>query len=65
VIEKIWGNDSPLLLNWNINSIVDAWIPGFKGMRAGGTRELIAPSSWAYRSGALVYLVKLVKVEPS
>jgi hypothetical protein len=33
-------------------------------MRVGGVRELVAPSSWAYGDGPLVYLIKLVKVEP-
>jgi FKBP-type peptidyl-prolyl cis-trans isomerase len=32
-------------------------------MREGEWRELIVPSDWAYRNGALVYLVELRKVK--
>jgi peptidylprolyl isomerase len=62
LIENVWKWE-PLTFPWNINEIVDAWWPGLRGMRAGGVRELIAPSSWAYGDGALVYLVKLAWVE--
>ncbi|MGN6257870.1 MAG: FKBP-type peptidyl-prolyl cis-trans isomerase [Solirubrobacterales bacterium] len=56
-----WGEFTPYV--WNINQLVDAWWPGLKGIRAGGMRELIAPSSWAYGNGALVYLVKVSGIE--
>jgi peptidylprolyl isomerase len=36
---------------------------GLQGMRVGGIRELIAPSSLVYNEGALVYLIRLDKVE--
>jgi len=61
--QGVWQT-TPEQFTWNINRHVDAWIPGLKGMRAGGVRELVAPSSWAYGDGPLVYLVKLVKLEP-
>jgi peptidylprolyl isomerase len=54
----------PELLYWNMERIVDAWIPGLKGMRAGGIRELVAPSSWAYENGPVVYLVKVTEIKP-
>ncbi len=63
VFENAW-RQSLQSLKWNIAYVVDGWIPGLKGMQAGGIRELVLPSSWAYQNGALVYLVKLVKLEP-
>lgn len=64
VFENLW-HKAPLSVNWDIQGVVDGWVPGLKGMRAGGVRELILPSHWAYGNGALVYLVKLVEVGPS
>jgi hypothetical protein len=55
----------PELFYWDMERIVDAWIPGLKGVRAGGIRELVAPSSWAYESGPVVYLVKVTEIEPA
>lgn len=61
IFERAWKQSESLV--WNINKVVDGWWPGLRGMRAGGVRELIVPSSWAYGNGALVYIVKLHKVE--
>jgi peptidylprolyl isomerase len=61
--QEVWGA-SPERFTWNDGHHVDAWVAGLKGMRVGGVRELVAPSSWAYGDGPLVYLIKLVKVEP-
>ena len=38
------------------------WEVGTPGMRAGGIRELIVPSRMAYKNGALVYVVQVVRV---
>lgn len=54
--------DSPLEATWRVSELVDAWDVGLVGMRAGGVRELIAPSSLTYGDGALVYLIRLIEV---
>ncbi|HEX6457095.1 MAG TPA: FKBP-type peptidyl-prolyl cis-trans isomerase [Solirubrobacterales bacterium] len=59
--ERVWKQPESLV--WNINKVVDGWWPGLRGMHEGGIRELIVPSSWAYGTGALVYLVNLKRVE--
>jgi peptidylprolyl isomerase len=61
--EEAWSKN-PGSLIWDIEQVVDGWWPGLKGMREGGLRELIVPSSWAYGNGARVYLVELVHAEP-
>jgi FKBP-type peptidyl-prolyl cis-trans isomerase len=63
VIEPYWRTP-PGRLPWGTGALVDGWEPGLKGMRAGGIRELIVPSSMAYENGPRVYLVKLVGIEP-
>ena len=40
------------------------WEDGLKGVRAGGARELIVPADQAYGGDALVYLVKILEIEP-
>ncbi|MGN6257871.1 MAG: FKBP-type peptidyl-prolyl cis-trans isomerase [Solirubrobacterales bacterium] len=63
VFEDRW-HKQPGFRFWNIEGVVDGWVPGLKGMRVGGIRELIVPAELAYGNGALVYLVKLQQVEP-
>lgn len=62
VSETDW-NPAPWRLKWQIGELVDAWEPGLRGMRAGGLRELIAPSSMAYEHGPLVYLIEVAYLE--
>jgi peptidylprolyl isomerase len=62
VSETNW-KPQPWRLKWQIGELVDAWEPGLKGIRAGGLRELIAPSSMAYEYGPLVYLVEVAYLE--
>jgi FKBP-type peptidyl-prolyl cis-trans isomerase len=62
--EDHWQTD-PEQFFWNMDRLVDAWLPGLEGVRAGGIRELVAPSSWTYENGPLVYLVKVERIEPS
>lgn len=52
--------------NWELRKgrIVKGWVPGLRGMRVGGLRELLVPSRLAYHDGPLVYVVELVEVEP-
>jgi peptidylprolyl isomerase len=63
VIEDRW-RIPPESFSLDVRYLVDAWMPGLTGVRAGGLRELIAPSSLAYGNGPLVYLVKVLEVEP-
>lgn len=42
-----------------------AWEEGIWGMREGGRRELVVPSRLAFGSGAIDYVVELVRVEPA
>lgn len=46
--------------SYGVDELVKGWEPGLRGMRAGGSRELIVPSDWAYGSGDFVYVVKLL-----
>jgi len=62
--ESVWGKDGLFVQPWGVGELVPGWEIGLKGMRVGGTRQLIVPSKFAYESGALVFLVKLVGVEP-
>jgi peptidylprolyl isomerase len=62
VFENAWRGPTGTLL-YEIEDLVDGWWPGLRGMRVGGVRELVVPSSWAYGDGALVYLVKLNAIE--
>ncbi|HEY8502624.1 MAG TPA: FKBP-type peptidyl-prolyl cis-trans isomerase [Solirubrobacterales bacterium] len=62
VRESYWGPPRTVFI-YGDKTMVDGWIPGLKGMRIGGKRELILPASQAY-GNPLVYVVKLVKLEP-
>jgi peptidylprolyl isomerase len=62
VKETNWGRQ-PWRLKWKIGELVDGWEPGLKGVKAGGLRELIVPSSLAYESGPVVYLVDVAYLE--
>lgn len=53
----------PWRLKWKIGELVDGWEPGLKGIKAGGLRELIVPSSMAYENGPRVYLVEVAYLE--
>ncbi len=50
---------------WGDEALTQGWEIGLKGLRVGGVRELIVPSRLAYGSGALVYVVKLLKLTPT
>jgi hypothetical protein len=62
-LERNWGED-PWRLRWKIGELVDGWEPGLKGIRAGGIRELILPSRFAYDHGPMVYIVEAAEIEP-
>lgn len=59
LLQPFWH--SPRRYTWG--RFVDAWDAGLRGMRIGGIRELIAPSSLSYGDGAFVYLVQPLKLE--
>jgi peptidylprolyl isomerase len=60
--EPYWGSSAGSLI-WGTGERVPGWEPGLKGIRAGGIRELIVPSSLAYDRGALVYVVAVDEIE--
>jgi len=64
VAEPYWKRPtSPV--PWGTGERVQGWEPGLKGIRPGGIRELIVPSSLAYDEGPLVYVVEVTKIDPS
>ncbi len=62
-VETFWG-ESAFKWFWRRNQLTKGWEIGLEGMRVGGQRELIVPSKLAYDSGARVYFVELLKVDP-
>lgn len=62
VTETNW-KPQPWRLKWKIGELVDGWEPGLKGVKAGGLRELIVPSSKAYEDGPRVYLIEVAYLE--
>jgi len=60
--EDRWKADSRWI--FGTGEINEGWEIGLRGMRLGGVRELLVPSYLAYeQQGAIVYLVKLLKLE--
>jgi peptidylprolyl isomerase len=60
VFEERWEN--PWTFEFTPGELVSGLEKGLVGMKAGGSRELIVPSRLAYGDGALVYVVKVIKV---
>ena len=60
VSEPYW--DSPSTYTAGLGTYKEGWERGLKGIRVGGMRELIVPSSMAYGNGALVYVVQVLKL---
>jgi len=58
-----WDRSSPFVLDLEPKREVEAFEKGLIGMKAGGQRELIAPSRLAYGDGALVYRVDMLAVK--
>jgi peptidylprolyl isomerase len=61
--EDRWGKSGPFTFNFGIGEVRKGWEIGLKGMKVGGRRELILPSRLAYGTGALLYVVELLKIE--
>jgi peptidylprolyl isomerase len=62
--EAFWGKDNVFSFTFGSGEVRDGWETGLKGMKLGGQRELILPSRLAYGTGALLYVVELVAIEP-
>jgi hypothetical protein len=62
--EPYWDSSAGVL-SWGKGERVQGWEPGLKGIRAGGIRELIVPSTLAYGGFALVYVVAVDKIIPN
>jgi peptidylprolyl isomerase len=61
VVEPYWHEPSTYLFEWG--EYRKGWEIGLRGIRVGGIRELIVPSSMAYENGARVYIVQAVKLK--
>ena len=64
--EKAWAIEpywrSPTTYTFGLGTYKKGWEVGLKGIRIGGMRELIVPSSMAYGDGARVYVVQPLKL---
>lgn len=61
--EERWDPRNPFEIDFGPGLEVEGWEKGMIGMRVGGRRELIVPSKMAYGTGALVYVVDLLRVK--
>lgn len=59
-VEGYWH--SPSTYTFGLGTYKKGWEVGLRGIRAGGIRELIVPSSMAYGNGARVYVVQALKL---
>lgn len=53
------SSTTEILFAYGVGELVKAWEAGLRGMRVGGTRELIVPGPWAYGK-PVVYVVELL-----
>jgi FKBP-type peptidyl-prolyl cis-trans isomerase len=53
------SSTTEILFAYGVGELVKAWEVGLRGMRVGGTRELIVPGPWAYGK-PVVYVVDLL-----
>jgi peptidylprolyl isomerase len=60
--EAHWEKRGGFAWQYGKGKVVKGWVPGLRGMRVGGRRELIVPSRLAYNSGPLVYVLELIEV---
>jgi len=59
-----WPPSRPMTFELGSGTLPALWKAAFVGLRAGGVREVVAPSSLFNGSGAYDYLMALVSVEP-
>lgn len=62
--ESSWDGKAPESFVKDGGILIEGWELGMEGMKVGGRRELIVPSELGYKSGALLYVVDLLKVAP-
>lgn len=62
LIYDTWEQRGPS--HFHLKAMRTGWELGLNGMTVGGRRELIVPSRLAYHTGALIYLVDLLRVRP-
>lgn len=62
--ENSWKGKAPESFVKGEGILIDGWEQGMEGMKVGGRRELIVPSELGYKTGALIYVVDLLKVAP-
>lgn len=53
------SSTTEIIFAYGAGELVKAWEVGLRGMRVGGTRELIVPGPWAYGK-PVVYVVELL-----
>ena len=61
VFESLWRKPTPGY-SFGRGLQREGWEVGLKGIREGGVREMIVPSRMAYKNGALVYVVQVLKL---
>lgn len=59
-VERYWR--APSFYTAGLGTYKKGWEVGTKGIRVGGVRELIVPSRMAYKNGALVYVLQVVRL---
>lgn len=62
-IQEAWGPHKEFRLEFQKKGEVKAWEHGLTGMKAGGVRELRAPSRLTYGEGAVLYVIHMLAVE--
>lgn len=62
---KTWPPaEPPFVVELGLDGNDSAWEEGLVGMRAGGRREMLIPSSLSLDRGALDYVFDLIRIEP-
>lgn len=62
---ETWAPRKPLVADLGLNGNAWDWEEGIVGMRVGGRREMLVPSSLALGREGLDYIFDLVRVEPA
>jgi peptidylprolyl isomerase len=72
--DSSWDSGKPLDATLTPGSLIQGWIDGIPGMKAGGRRQLTIPADLAYaaagqgdiaKNEALVFVIDLLKVTPA
>jgi peptidylprolyl isomerase len=59
-----WPPAPPATFKLGFSAFGRSWEEGMAGMRVGGIREMVAPSSFFNGTGAVDYVIELVSLEP-